>query len=62
MENAVLYAFAHVINQMGQIDGEFDKGDADGTTDALKVIVTTARRLRCNDRTFPADTASPERD
>lgn len=56
MENAALYAFsrarnravvcfAHVTNQMGQIEGDFEKGDADGTTDALNVIVATARRL-----------------
>ena len=57
MENAALYAFArarqkdvvcfaHVTNQMGQIEGDFEKGDADGTTDALKLLATTARRLR----------------
>ncbi len=56
MENAALYAFAearekavicfaHVTNQMGQIDGDFEKGEADGTTDALEVLVATARRL-----------------
>jgi len=37
--------FAHVTNQMGQIEGDFEKGDADGTVDALAVIVATARRL-----------------
>jgi uridine phosphorylase len=73
MENAALYAFAqarnkavvcfaHVTNQMGQIEGDFEKGDADGTTDALKVIVATARRLRRNHGTFPASTASPTAD
>ena len=59
MENAALYAFAqardkavicfaHVTNQMGQIDGDFEKGEADGTTDALKILVATARRLSRN--------------
>lgn len=59
MENAALYAFAearnkaviclaHVTNQMGQIEGDFEKGEADGTTDALKVLVVTARRLSRN--------------
>ena len=56
MENAALYAFAearskavicfaHVTNQMGQIEGDFEKGEADGTTDALKILVATARQL-----------------
>ncbi len=57
MENAALYAFArarrkdvvcfaHVTNQMGQVEGDFEKGDAEGTTDALELIVATARCLR----------------
>ncbi len=52
MEAAALYAFAeargkwvlcfaHVTNQMGQIEGDFEKGEADGTVDALTVIVRT---------------------
>jgi len=56
METAALYAFAaarnrpvicfaHVTNQMGQVDVDFEKGEADGTTDALQVISTTAMRL-----------------
>jgi len=56
MEAAALYAFArardrpvvcfaHVTNQMGQIEGDFEKGHADGTTDALRVVVRAARRL-----------------
>lgn len=56
MEAAALYAFArarakpvicfaHVTNRMGRIEGDFEKGDADGTTDALRVIVATARCL-----------------
>ena len=54
MEAAALYAFAkardravicfaHVTNQMGQIEGDFEKGHADGTTDALGVVVAAAR-------------------
>jgi uridine phosphorylase/SAM-dependent methyltransferase len=57
MEAAALYAFAtarakpvlclaHVTNQMGRVDGDFEKGEADGTVDALAVIVTAARRFR----------------
>ncbi|MHA1164379.1 MAG: phosphorylase family protein, partial [Alphaproteobacteria bacterium] len=56
MEAAALYAFArarrkavicfaHVTNQMGQIEGDFEKGHGDGATDALSVIVMAARRL-----------------
>jgi uridine phosphorylase len=57
MEAAALYAFAaarnrtvvcfaHVTNRMGQVEGDFEKGDADGTTEALAIVVRTARRLR----------------
>jgi uridine phosphorylase len=57
MEAAALYAFAqacakpvlcfaHVTNQMGSIEGDFEKGEADGSTDALAVIVTAALRGR----------------
>jgi uridine phosphorylase len=53
MEAAALYAFAaarqkpvlcfaHVTNQMGRIEGDFEKGEADGTVDALAVIVRAA--------------------
>lgn len=56
MEAAALYAFAkargksvvcfaHVTNQMGQIAGDFEKGHADGTTDALRIVTTAAPRL-----------------
>lgn len=49
MEAAGLYAFAqacgrsviclaHVTNLMGTIDGDFEKGEANGTTDALAVV------------------------
>jgi len=49
MEAAALYAFAearrkpvlcfaHVTNQMARSEGDFDKGEADGTKDALAVI------------------------
>jgi uridine phosphorylase len=57
MEAAALYAFAqarrkpvlcfaHVTNQMGRIDGDFEKGEADGSKDALNLIATSAARLR----------------
>ena len=53
MEASALYAFAeacqkavicfaHVTNQMGNIEVDFEKGEADGSLDALKVIAATA--------------------
>ena len=56
MEAAALFAFAqargkavicfaHVTNQMGQIEGDFEKGAENGTADALAVVVRAARRL-----------------
>ncbi len=57
MEAAALYAFAgvkqkpvicfaHVTNQMGLIEGDFEKGEADGVKDALQLIATATERLR----------------
>lgn len=57
MEAAALYAFAqarqkpvlcfaHVTNQMGRIGGDFEKGEADGATDALNLISIAASRLQ----------------
>ena len=57
MEAAALYAFAqvrqkpvlcfaHVTNQMGRIDGDFEKGEADGGEDALDLVAIAADRLR----------------
>ncbi len=54
MEASALYAFAqvchkavicfaHVTNQMGNIKGDFEKGEADGSRDALELIATTAK-------------------
>ena len=54
MEAAALYAFAqacrrdvlcfaHVTNRMARIEGDFEKGEADGVRDALDVIATAAR-------------------
>ncbi len=55
MEAAALYAFAqargkpvicfaHVTNQMGTVDNDFEKGDADGAHAALALLHVTARR------------------
>jgi purine-nucleoside phosphorylase len=54
MEAAALYAFAaacrrpvlcfaHVTNQMAQIEGDFEKGEAGGAHDAIRLLVATAR-------------------
>ena len=54
MEAAALYAFAHarsrpvlcfahVTNQMARIEGDFEKGEADGARGSLDVIAATAR-------------------
>ena len=57
MEAAALYAFragagsrrdpclAHVTNQMGTIEGDFEKGEANGTAGALAVVSRIAARL-----------------
>jgi uridine phosphorylase len=57
MEAAALYAFAqargrsviclaHVTNRMGTVEGDFEKGEANGTTDALEVVSRIVDRLR----------------
>jgi uridine phosphorylase len=57
MEAAALYAlaqarqfqiicFAHVTNQMGQTEGDFEKGEASGSETALSVLSQTARCRR----------------
>lgn len=54
MEAAALYAFAqacnksvvcfaHVTNQMGRVEGDFEKGEANGSHDAMAVIAGTAK-------------------
>jgi uridine phosphorylase len=54
MEAAALYAFAqargrdvlcfaHVTNQMAVVEGDFEKGEADGARDSLDVIAAAAR-------------------
>jgi uridine phosphorylase len=57
MEAAALYAFAkargcsvlcfaHVTNQMGRIEGDFEKGAADGAQESLRAISLAAGRWR----------------
>jgi uridine phosphorylase len=56
MEAAALYTFArargkavlclaHVTNTMGQAEQDFEKGEFDGTTDALQVLATVVQAL-----------------
>lgn len=56
MEAAALYAFgqargrnvvcfAHVTNRMGSINGDFEKGIAQGSLDALQVIIQTSTMI-----------------
>jgi len=56
MEAAALYAFAqvrqkpilcfaHVTNRMERVDGDLEKGEADGGHDALQLIAIAADRL-----------------
>ena len=40
-----MICFAHVTNRMGQTDGDFEKGEADGTKDALAVVARAVDRL-----------------
>jgi uridine phosphorylase len=53
MEVAALYAFAqarakpvvcfaHITNQMGNVEGDFEKGEDAGSRAALQIITTTA--------------------
>ncbi|MEO9188555.1 MAG: nucleoside phosphorylase [Acetobacteraceae bacterium] len=57
MEAAALYAFArasgnpvlcfaHVTNQMAVAEGDFEKGEANGAPDALRLLTATARAWR----------------
>ncbi|NCQ60454.1 MAG: nucleoside phosphorylase [Myxococcales bacterium] len=57
MEAAALYAFAqaakrdvlcfaHVTNQMAQTEGDFEKGEANGTRDVLRLLAATVRAWR----------------
>lgn len=57
MEAAALYAWAraraaavlciaHVTNTMGQAERDFEKGEADGTADALKILDTIVAAVR----------------
>lgn len=42
-DNANVLCIAHVTNTMAQTEGDFEKGEADGTTDALRLLEAIAR-------------------
>ena len=44
--NCAVLCFAHVTNQMGRIEGDFEKGLSDGAEESLKVIALTAANWR----------------
>jgi len=44
--NCAVLCFAHVTNQMGRIEGDFEKGVADGAEESLKVIALAAASWR----------------
>jgi uridine phosphorylase len=69
MEAAALYAFAtarkspvlclaHVTNQMGRLERDFEKGVGDGAQESLKVISQVARRWRDQARPHNLRTAT----
>ena len=42
--------FAHITNQMGNVKNDFEKGEAQGSLNAMEVITKAARAgLACND-------------
>jgi len=43
-----LYVFAHVTNQMGRIEQDFEKGEADGSVSSLAVILRAVSVLRAS--------------
>jgi uridine phosphorylase len=47
--NQPVVCFAYVTNEMGQGDGDFEKGDANGSTAALEIIESTIRGWRSSD-------------
>lgn len=67
MEAAALYAFAHsagvsllclahITNTMGQSGADFEKGEAEGTGDALRVLESVIAALYREDQTKLAQT------
>jgi purine-nucleoside phosphorylase len=47
-QNKQVICFAHVTNQMASIDGDFEKGEHNGSVDALKVLFRVIEWLKVN--------------
>jgi uridine phosphorylase len=69
MEASALYAFAaargravlcfaHITNRMGRVDGDFEKGTADGAEESLEVITLVGRAW--GERNSPMQTGRPK--
>ena len=43
---AAVLCFAHVTNRMAQVEGDFEKGEADGAADALRLLATVVIALQ----------------
>lgn len=41
--NRAIICFAHITNQLAQVDGDFEKGPADGAEEALAIVAAAAR-------------------
>lgn len=48
--NKPVVCFAHVTNQMAQVEGDFEKGEGNGAHDALTLLAATARAWRTRER------------
>jgi hypothetical protein len=44
--NSSISEICVLTNQMGRVDGDFEKGEADGSRDALQLIAIAADRLK----------------
>jgi len=47
-KNKQVLCFAHVTNQMGRVHGDFEKGEAHGTIEALRVMAAAVERLQAS--------------
>ena len=40
---ALVVCFAHVTNRLGNVEGDFEKGEEEGSREALQLIAATVR-------------------
>ena len=43
MKNRPVICFAHITDQMGSVENDFEKGEAQGSWDAIEVIAKAAK-------------------